>query len=108
MVAVLLLSCYRVCRARGGNPLLFALGLLLILPFIWVGFSTLPRSTIHTYLSRVAIADARKRLEEPEKLDCDVARDASVLAQYPCRLHRGCCHDCHTCPRTLLVLLGTK
>lgn len=41
LVAVLLLSCYRVCRARGGNPLLFALGLLLVLPFFWVGFSTL-------------------------------------------------------------------
>jgi hypothetical protein len=41
LIAIVLLSCYRVCRARGGDPLLFALGLLLVLPFFWVGFSTL-------------------------------------------------------------------
>ena len=37
----ILLCCYRVCRSRGGDPLLFALGLILVLPFFWVGFSTL-------------------------------------------------------------------
>jgi hypothetical protein len=41
LIAVILLCCYRVCRSRGGDPLLFALGLILVLPFFWVGFSTL-------------------------------------------------------------------
>ena len=41
LIAIMLLCCYRVCRSRGGNPLLFALGLILVLPFFWVGFATL-------------------------------------------------------------------
>lgn len=41
LIAVMLLCCYRVCRSRGGSPLLFALGLTLVLPFFWVGFATL-------------------------------------------------------------------
>lgn len=41
LISIMLLCSYRVCRARGGDPLLFAMGLILVLPIFWVGFSTL-------------------------------------------------------------------
>ena len=40
LIAVMFTCLYRVCRARGGDPMFFALGLMIVLPFFWVGFST--------------------------------------------------------------------
>jgi hypothetical protein len=41
LVALLFLCCYRVCRQRGGQPIFFALSILIALPFFWVGFATI-------------------------------------------------------------------
>ena len=41
LIATMLVCSYRVHRQRGGNPVLYGLALLLVLPFFWVGFATL-------------------------------------------------------------------
>ncbi len=41
LIATMFLCAYRVCRQRGGDPAFFALGVVLILPFFWVGFATI-------------------------------------------------------------------
>ena len=41
LIATMLLCSYRVHRERGGDPIFFGLGMLLVLPFFWVGFATI-------------------------------------------------------------------
>jgi hypothetical protein len=41
LIAIMLLCSYRVHRQRGGDPVLFSLALIMILPFFWVGFATI-------------------------------------------------------------------